>query len=93
MGFFKPPRLPFEERPKVVTQNDLDQFRDHPGASFLALSRLEELDLSACPKLTDSSITQVGVRRCLPRVHISRLRPSPGRWCGTPTCALYPCRR
>uniref|UniRef100_A0A674P5Q0 F-box and leucine rich repeat protein n=1 Tax=Takifugu rubripes TaxID=31033 RepID=A0A674P5Q0_TAKRU len=59
MGFFKPPRLPFEERPKVVTQNDLDQFRNHPGASFLALSRLEELDLSACPKLTDSSITQV----------------------------------
>lgn len=63
MGFFKPPRLPFEERPKMVTQNDLDRFRHHPGVSFLALSRLQELDLSACPKLTDSSITEVGVWR------------------------------
>lgn len=59
MGFFKPPRLPFEERPKLVTQNDLEQFKEQPGASLLTLSRLEELDLSACPKITDSSITQV----------------------------------
>lgn len=44
----------------MVTQRDLDQFRSHPGASFLALGRLEELDLSACPRLTDTSITQVG---------------------------------
>lgn len=60
MGFFKPPRMPFEERPKLVTQNDLEQFKQQAGASLLALSRLQELDLSACPKLTDSSITQVG---------------------------------
>lgn len=60
MGFFKPPRLPFEERPKLVTQNDLELFRKQAGASLLALSRLHELDLSACAKLTDSSITQVG---------------------------------
>ncbi|XP_026220667.1 F-box/LRR-repeat protein 14 isoform X2 [Anabas testudineus] len=59
MGFFKPPRLPFEERPKLVTQNDLELFRKQAGASLLALSRLRELDLSACSKLTDSSITQV----------------------------------
>uniref|UniRef100_A0A3Q4I0M9 F-box and leucine rich repeat protein n=1 Tax=Neolamprologus brichardi TaxID=32507 RepID=A0A3Q4I0M9_NEOBR len=59
MGFFKPPRLPFEERPKLVTPNDLEQFRQQAGASLLALSRLQELDLSACSKLTDSSITQV----------------------------------
>ncbi|KAM9376350.1 uncharacterized protein fbxl9 isoform 2-T2 [Pholidichthys leucotaenia] len=59
MGFFKPPRLAFEERPKLVTQNDLEQFRRQAGASLLALSRLQELDLSACSKLTDSSITQV----------------------------------
>lgn len=59
MGFFKPPRLPFEERPKLVTPNDLEQFKQQAGASLLALSRLQELDLSACPKLTDSSITQV----------------------------------
>lgn len=60
MGFFKPPRLPFEERPKLVTPNDLEQFRQQAEASLLALSRLQELDLSACSKLTDSSITQVG---------------------------------
>lgn len=60
MGFFKPPRLPFEERPKLVTQTDLQQFKQQAGASLLALCRLQELDLSACPKLTDSSITQVG---------------------------------
>ncbi|KAM8751968.1 uncharacterized protein fbxl9 [Acanthopagrus schlegelii] len=59
MGFFKPPRLPFEERPKLVTQNDLQQFKQQAGASLLALNRLQELDLSACDKLTDSSITQV----------------------------------
>lgn len=59
MGFFKPPRMPFEERPKLVTQNDLEQFKQQAGASLLALSRLQELDLTACAKLTDSSITQV----------------------------------
>lgn len=92
MGFFKPPRLPFEERPKVVTQNDLDQFRNHPGASFLALSRLEELDLSACPKLTDSSITQVGPCCCV-QESTCQGSASPGRWCVTPTSALSRCRR
>lgn len=62
MGFFKPPRLPFEERPKLVTQDDLEQFKQQAGASLLALNRLQELDLTACSKLTDSSITQVGGR-------------------------------
>lgn len=59
MGFFKPPRLPFDERPKLVMQTDLEQFKQQSGASLLALQRLQELDLSACTKLTDSSITQV----------------------------------
>ncbi|MEQ2176031.1 hypothetical protein GOODEAATRI_023980, partial [Goodea atripinnis] len=58
MGFFKPPQMPFEDRPKLVTQNDLEQFKQSAGASLLALKRLQELDLSACSKLTDSSITQ-----------------------------------
>ncbi|TMS05557.1 F-box/LRR-repeat protein 2 [Larimichthys crocea] len=40
MGFFKPPRLPFDERPKLVTQRDLEQFKQQDGASLLALSRL-----------------------------------------------------
>ncbi|TDH09169.1 hypothetical protein EPR50_G00083750 [Perca flavescens] len=73
MGFFKPPRLPFEERPKLVTQNDLHQFRQQAGASLLALSRLQELDLSACPKLTDSSITQVVHYPDLRRLSLSML--------------------
>lgn len=73
MGFFKPPQLPFEERPKLVTHNDLEQFRQQPGASLLALSRLEELDLSACPKLTDCSITQVVRYPDLQRLSFSTL--------------------
>ncbi|XP_029289620.1 F-box/LRR-repeat protein 3 isoform X2 [Cottoperca gobio] len=73
MGFFKPPRLPFEERPKLVTQNDLQQFKQQAGASLLALNRLQELDLSACPKLTDSSITQVVHYPDLRRLSLSML--------------------
>ncbi|XP_049928737.1 F-box/LRR-repeat protein 14 [Epinephelus moara] len=73
MGFFKPPRLPFEERPKLVTQTDLQQFRQQAGASLLALNRLQELDLSACSKLTDSSITQVVHYPNLRRLSLSML--------------------
>lgn len=73
MGFFKPPRLPFEERPKLVTQNDLEQFKQQAGVSLLALSRLQELDLSACSKLTDSSITQVVHFPDLHRLSLSML--------------------
>uniref|UniRef100_A0A3Q3BFV0 F-box and leucine rich repeat protein n=1 Tax=Kryptolebias marmoratus TaxID=37003 RepID=A0A3Q3BFV0_KRYMA len=73
MGFFKPPRMPFEERPKMVTQNDLQQFKQKAGASLLALKRLQELDLSACAKLTDSSITQVVRHPELQRLSLSML--------------------
>ncbi|XP_039988541.1 F-box/LRR-repeat protein 14 isoform X2 [Xiphias gladius] len=73
MGFFKPPRLPFEERPKLVTQNDLEQFKRQAGASLLALNQLQELDLSACSKLTDSSITQVVRHPDLHRLSLSML--------------------
>ncbi|XP_051808190.1 uncharacterized protein fbxl9 isoform X2 [Acanthochromis polyacanthus] len=73
MGFFKPPRMPFEERPKLVTQNDLEQFKQQSGASLLALNRLQELDLSACCKLTDSSITQVVRYPALHRLSLSML--------------------
>lgn len=60
MGFFQPPSLPFQEKPRLVTEEDLGAFRDQEGASLLALRGLQELDLSACSKLTDTSITQVG---------------------------------
>ncbi|KAE8296592.1 Leucine-rich repeat-containing protein 29 [Larimichthys crocea] len=73
MGFFKPPRLPFDERPKLVTQRDLEQFKQQDGASLLALSRLQELDLSACCKLTDSSITEVVRYPDLHRLSLSML--------------------
>ncbi|KAJ8272084.1 hypothetical protein COCON_G00109430 [Conger conger] len=59
MGFFRPPRMLFEEKPQLVTEEDLGTFRGQEGASLLALRGLQELDLSACCKLTDSSITQV----------------------------------
>lgn len=73
MGFFKPPRLPFEERPKLVTQDDLEQFKQQAGASLLALNRLQELDLTACCKLTDSSIAQVVRYPDLQRLSLSML--------------------
>ncbi|XP_028263466.1 F-box/LRR-repeat protein 14 [Parambassis ranga] len=73
MGFFKPPKLPFEEQPKLVTQNDLQQFRQQVGASLLALTRLQELDLSGCTKLTDSSITQVVQFQDLQHLSLSML--------------------
>ncbi|KAJ8417891.1 hypothetical protein AAFF_G00227340 [Aldrovandia affinis] len=59
MGFFQPPRMLFDEKPRLVTEDDLETFRGQEGASLLALRGLQELDLSACCKLTDSSITQV----------------------------------
>lgn len=60
MGFFQPPSLPFQEKPLLVTEEYLGAFREHQeGASLLALRGLQELDLSACSKLTDTSITQV----------------------------------
>lgn len=61
MGFFQPPSLPFQEKPRLVTDEDLGAFREQMGASLLAIRGLQELDLSACSKITDSSITQVGV--------------------------------
>ncbi|XP_029951327.1 uncharacterized F-box/LRR-repeat protein C02F5.7 [Salarias fasciatus] len=73
MGFFKPPRMPFEERPKLVTQTDLEQFQQQAGASLLALARLQELDLTGCAKLTDSSITQVVRFPDLRRLSLSML--------------------
>ncbi|XP_034032822.1 F-box/LRR-repeat protein 3 isoform X2 [Thalassophryne amazonica] len=73
MGFFQPPTLPFEERPKLVTENDLELFRQQVGASHLRLSRLQELDLSACCKLTDSSIVQVVRYPDLHRLSLSML--------------------
>ncbi|XP_035387977.1 F-box/LRR-repeat protein 2 [Electrophorus electricus] len=59
MGFFKPPNMLLEEKRQLVTKEDLGAFRQQDGTSLLALRGLQELDLSACLKLTDASITQV----------------------------------
>lgn len=53
--------MPFQEKPRLVTNEDLGVFKEQDGSSLLALRSLQELDLSACSKLTDSSITQVGL--------------------------------
>ncbi|XP_068595861.1 uncharacterized protein fbxl9 [Brachionichthys hirsutus] len=57
MGFFMPPPSLLDEQPKPVTHKEL--LKRQPGTSLLALRMLQELDLSGCPKVTDSSITQV----------------------------------
>ncbi|XP_039619158.1 dynein regulatory complex subunit 6 isoform X1 [Polypterus senegalus] len=59
MGFFTPPKLIFDEKPRLVTENDLEMFKEQEGASLLALRGLQELDLTACAKLTNTSITKV----------------------------------
>ncbi|XP_041123368.1 F-box/LRR-repeat protein 2 isoform X3 [Polyodon spathula] len=59
MGFFSPPKRYLEEKPRRVTKQDLVEFGEREGASLLALRDLQELDLTACTKLTDASITQV----------------------------------
>uniref|UniRef100_A0A8C7R3M9 F-box and leucine rich repeat protein n=1 Tax=Oncorhynchus mykiss TaxID=8022 RepID=A0A8C7R3M9_ONCMY len=58
MGFFRPPSLPFHEKPRLVMDEDLGVFREQEEASLLVLRNLQDLDLSACSKLPDSSITQ-----------------------------------
>ncbi|XP_067291986.1 F-box/LRR-repeat protein 14 isoform X3 [Pseudorasbora parva] len=62
-----------EEKPRLVTEEDLGAFRDQERASLLALRGLQELDLSACSKLTDTSITQVLRFPDLQRLSLSML--------------------
>ncbi|KAM4553837.1 uncharacterized protein fbxl9 isoform 2-T2 [Fundulus diaphanus] len=73
MGFFEPPRMPFEERPRPVSRDELQRLERRHGASLSALRRLTELDLSACSKLSDGSITQVVHFPDLQRLSLSML--------------------
>ncbi|KAI4885972.1 hypothetical protein NFI96_033063, partial [Prochilodus magdalenae] len=73
MGFFQPPSMPFQEKPRLVTDEDLGAFKEQEGASLLALKGLQELDLSGCSKLTDASITQVLRFPMLQRLSLSML--------------------
>ncbi|XP_048829167.1 F-box/LRR-repeat protein 2 isoform X1 [Brienomyrus brachyistius] len=73
MGFFRPPPMPFVAKPRLVTEDDLKTFREQEGVSLLALRGLQELDLSGCSKLTDTSITQVLRFPDLQRLSLSML--------------------
>uniref|UniRef100_A0A3B1K461 F-box and leucine rich repeat protein n=1 Tax=Astyanax mexicanus TaxID=7994 RepID=A0A3B1K461_ASTMX len=73
MGFFQPPSMPFQGKPRLVTDEDLGAFREQEGASLLALKGLQTLDLSGCTKLTDASITQVVRFPTLQRLSLSML--------------------
>ncbi|XP_075998215.1 uncharacterized protein fbxl9 isoform X2 [Genypterus blacodes] len=64
---------PSLEHPKLVTEDDLEMYKWEEGASLRALKGLQELDLSACSKLTDSSIKQVVRFPDLHRLSLSML--------------------
>lgn len=55
MGFFAPPKY-LNEQPEVVTESDIDASKEQERASLSSLTRLKELSLTACTKLTDTSI-------------------------------------
>ncbi|KAK3536130.1 hypothetical protein QTP70_031023, partial [Hemibagrus guttatus] len=73
MGFFQPPRMPFDEKPRLVTDEDLGAFRGQEGASLQAIRGLQELDLSGCSNLTDVSMTQVLQFPVLQRLSLAML--------------------
>ncbi|XP_029464615.1 leucine-rich repeat-containing protein 29 [Rhinatrema bivittatum] len=58
MGFFTPPQY-LDGKPRILTESDLEKSREKPSPSLKSLQCLQELDLTACSKLTDTSITQV----------------------------------
>ncbi|XP_065423628.1 F-box/LRR-repeat protein 2 isoform X2 [Chrysemys picta bellii] len=59
MGFFLPPLQNLEQDPKVLSDSAWNESQKRHRASLQALKQLQELDLMACSKLTDSSITKV----------------------------------
>lgn len=58
MGFFVPPPY-VDDRPRLLTQSDLKTSQEKAGPSLRSLKNLQELDLTACSKLTDTSIVEV----------------------------------
>lgn len=62
MGFFAPPKY-LNEQPEVVTESDIEASKEQERASLSSLTRLKELSLTACTKLTDTSIIKVLCRR------------------------------
>uniref|UniRef100_UPI00398ECF6B F-box/LRR-repeat protein 20 isoform X1 n=1 Tax=Pristiophorus japonicus TaxID=55135 RepID=UPI00398ECF6B len=56
MGFFAPPKY-LDDKPRIVTVSDMAASKEK-GTSLSALTCLKELSLTACTKLTDTSITK-----------------------------------
>ncbi|XP_058253009.1 uncharacterized protein fbxl9 isoform X1 [Hemibagrus wyckioides] len=73
MGFFQPPRMPFDEKPRLVTDEDLGAFKEQEGASLRVIRGLQELDLSGCSNLTDVSMMQVLQFPVLQRLSLAML--------------------
>ncbi|XP_067409079.1 uncharacterized protein [Emydura macquarii macquarii] len=59
MGFFLPPLQSLGQNPKVLPDSAWNESQRQHQASLQALQQLQELDLMACSKLTDTSITKV----------------------------------
>ncbi|XP_078400894.1 F-box and leucine-rich repeat protein 13 [Cetorhinus maximus] len=47
-----------DEKPQIITESDMEPSKEKEGASLRALTCLKELCLTACTKLTDTSITR-----------------------------------
>ncbi|XP_050779125.1 F-box/LRR-repeat protein 20-like isoform X1 [Gopherus flavomarginatus] len=73
MGFFLPPLQNLEQDPKVLSDSASNESRKQHRASLQALEQLQELDLMACSKLTDCSITKVIRFPALRRLSLSLL--------------------
>lgn len=73
MGFFLPPLQNLEQDPKVLSDSAWNESRKRHRASLQALGQLQELDLMACSKLTDRSITKVIRLPALRRLSLSLL--------------------
>nr|XP_006001237.1 PREDICTED: F-box/LRR-repeat protein 2-like isoform X1 [Latimeria chalumnae] len=58
LGFFTPPKY-LEDKPCLLTEAEMEDLKARRGPSVRALTSLRELDLTACTKLTDISITKV----------------------------------
>lgn len=59
MGFFQPPPQDLEQDTQILIDLSKQDAQQKHKASLNALTRLQELDLTACTKLTDASIAKV----------------------------------
>ncbi|XP_042293411.1 dynein regulatory complex subunit 6-like isoform X2 [Sceloporus undulatus] len=65
MGFFQPPPQDLEQDGQILNDITKQAVQEKHQASLNALTRLQELDLTACGKLTDMSIAKEEVFTCI----------------------------